>query len=355
MAVMRVVSILIVCFCSTGNGQRDPYSPGLLARRNALATMLAFFRRPGRRGRGNSHSEDDGVESSMELRGGGAKSSYLIDNSANVASVHVAAPNLVLNSAAAIIPHPEKAARRYELPPHNGGEDAYFIEAASGVLGVADGVGGWADSGVDPGIFSRQLMSYAAQEARAGVRDPKKIMYYAHSRTAAEGSSTALIVSLVPTGDGRGTTVLHAANLGDSGFLHLRNGEILFKSESQQHYFNAPYQLGAPGSSADQDSPLRAQFIERQDLRVGDVLVLGSDGLLDNLYPGQIAAIVFDGRSRSPDKLAEAIAEQAHSAAKRKHGRSPFGDEARRAGYQYDGGKLDDITVIVAVIEREMS
>ena len=36
-----------------------------------------------------------------------------------------------------------------------GGEDAWA--ASKSFLAVADGVGGWADRGVDPGLFSKQL------------------------------------------------------------------------------------------------------------------------------------------------------------------------------------------------------
>jgi protein phosphatase PTC7 len=44
------------------------------------------------------------------------------------------------------------------LRPHDdkvdkGGEDAFC--ATKTLLSVADGVGGWADHGVDPGIFSK--------------------------------------------------------------------------------------------------------------------------------------------------------------------------------------------------------
>lgn len=46
-----------------------------------------------------------------------------------------------------MIPHPSKAAK--------GGEDAIFVD--DNLLVVADGVGGWAQYGVDPGIFSRKL------------------------------------------------------------------------------------------------------------------------------------------------------------------------------------------------------
>lgn len=46
-----------------------------------------------------------------------------------------------------MIPHPDKAAK--------GGEDACF--ASDNVIAVADGVGGWADYGIDPGLYSKKL------------------------------------------------------------------------------------------------------------------------------------------------------------------------------------------------------
>ena len=62
-------------------------------------------------------------------------------------------PRLLLATGAAMIPHPAKQEK--------GGEDAYFI--AEHCLGVADGVGGWAEIGVDPGLYSSQLMDFAKQ------------------------------------------------------------------------------------------------------------------------------------------------------------------------------------------------
>lgn len=46
-----------------------------------------------------------------------------------------------------MIPHPKKA--------YKGGEDAYYAD--KGLLAVADGVGGWAESGIDPGLYSKEL------------------------------------------------------------------------------------------------------------------------------------------------------------------------------------------------------
>lgn len=52
------------------------------------------------------------------------------------------------------------------------------------------------------------------------------------------GSSTACIVVL-----DRRSHRLHTCNLGDSGFLVVRGGEVIHRSNEQQHYFNTPFQL----------------------------------------------------------------------------------------------------------------
>lgn len=55
---------------------------------------------------------------------------------------------LVFNFGVKMIPHIDKR--------HKGGEDAYAVQ--DDLLVVADGVGGWASEGVDPGLFSKQLV-----------------------------------------------------------------------------------------------------------------------------------------------------------------------------------------------------
>ena len=47
------------------------------------------------------------------------------------------------------IPHSEKIEK--------GGEDAWFVD--EDFMTVADGVGGWAEEGIDAGLYSRQLVS----------------------------------------------------------------------------------------------------------------------------------------------------------------------------------------------------
>ena len=41
-------------------------------------------------------------------------------------------------------------------------------------LGVADGVYGWKEQGIDSGVFSRQLMRHARDAIAAGQADPLK-------------------------------------------------------------------------------------------------------------------------------------------------------------------------------------
>lgn len=59
--------------------------------------------------------------------------------------------NLRMVAAAAMIPHVDKAGK--------GGEDAYcIVPMGLGAIGVADGVSGWAEEGIDPAEYSRTLM-----------------------------------------------------------------------------------------------------------------------------------------------------------------------------------------------------
>lgn len=98
---------------------------------------------------------------------------------------------LRLLSGACYFPHPEKEV--------TGGEDAHFICSEKQVFGVADGVGGWAEMGVDSGEYARQLMResmIAAQEEPTGCVDAARVLKKAYSKTTCRGSSTACILAL---------------------------------------------------------------------------------------------------------------------------------------------------------------
>jgi len=229
------------------------------------------------------------------------------------------------------IPHPAKVAK--------GGEDAYFLTTDMKVMGVADGVGGWGDIGVDPALYSRSLMEGAKLSAETPLspRDPVEIMSegYEYSRYV-QGSSTCCILVL----DGQ---QLRAANLGDSGFMVIRGLDIVYRTKEQQHSFNFPYQIGT-GSA---DKPQHAQRIT-VEVQPDDLIILGTDGLWDNLFDEDIIEVVANAPS-DPATIAQLIARQAHIVANDKDIISPFSKSARSNGYPLaTGGKLDDITVLVA-------
>lgn len=221
-----------------------------------------------------------------------------------------------------------------------GGEDAYLIEGTKWV-GVADGVGGWAASGVDAGIYSREFMSNCAMLARKdnGIPDPKSVIIRSVQLSTSVGTCTAVLAALY-------RQTLHVANIGDSGFLVVRNGEVLARSTPMQRGFNFPYQIGSDG-----DDPSIAETFE-VPVSTGDVVVLATDGLYDNLYEREIVDTVQAGVKQSvkPQEVAMWLVKLAHAVGLESNGRSPFSDAAMAAGYSWTGGKLDDVTVLVSYV-----
>ncbi|KAF7829692.1 putative protein phosphatase 2C 55 [Senna tora] len=246
---------------------------------------------------------------------------------------------LKLISGSCYLPHPDKE--------ETGGEDAHFICAEEQALGVADGVGGWADLGVDAGEYSRELMSHsvnAIKEEPKGSIDPARVLEKAHLSTKAKGSSTACIIALTDQG-------LHAINLGDSGFMVVRDGCTIFRSPVQQHGFNFTYQLES-GSNGDLPSSGQVFTVP---VAPGDVIIAGTDGLFDNLYNNEITAVVVHAvrAGLSPQVTAQKIAALARQRAQDKDRQTPFSTAAQDAGVRYYGGKLDDTTVLVSYITSE--
>jgi protein phosphatase PTC7 len=97
---------------------------------------------------------------------------------------------------------------------------------------------------------------------------------------------------------------LHTANLGDSGFLIARAKEggdtlqLLFKTPFQQHDFNTPFQLSTMGP----DEPWHAD-VEKFQVESGDILVMGTDGLWDNVYDADVLEALSSGST--PQQMAD--------------------------------------------------
>ena len=215
---------------------------------------------------------------------------------------------------------------------------------------------------MDPGIFSRAFMKAAGSECdrqpkgkptkkagqfvRGGGGQPVDIMAKGFAATQGIlGSSTACILCLHGS-----EGMLVAANLGDSGFLILRDGKVFFRSPSQQHRFNMPFQLGPYGSSL--DNPEQAEQFEIV-VELGDIIVLGTDGVFDNTFDEEIALVINTAvKARAtPAQMAKAVALLARKHAEDPDFQSPFSMEAAKVGFNFNGGKMDDITVIVSVVD----
>ena len=63
--------------------------------------------------------------------------------------------------------------------------------------------------------------------------------------------------------------------------------------QAQQHSFNCPYQLASPTKWPEADTADDADVYEVEMLP-GDVIVLGSDGLFDNMWNFELEAIIAE-------------------------------------------------------------
>ncbi|XP_062094002.1 probable protein phosphatase 2C 55 [Humulus lupulus] len=218
------------------------------------------------------------------------------------------------------------------------GEDAHFVCEDKQIIGVADGIGGWAKRGIDAGEYARQLMNRCINAiVDNDITHPRQILeeaFMANAKANIQGSSTACILRL-------NNGVLHAVNVGDSGFMLFRNNKFIYRSPTQQWRFNAPYQLGNS-----RDTPECAVEVKIAVIP-GDIIILGTDGLFDNMFVSDIEEVL-----RTPPNLSDAfwLAEYSRHYSLKKDRKSPFSEAATKAGQPCTGGKFDDITVIVARI-----
>lgn len=286
------------------------------------------------------------------------------------------------------------------------GQDAFFFsqvgDTESIAFGVADGVGGWVESGLDPADFSHGLCEYMACAARSWPHGfnttslhPKDLMQVAYDEVTEDasiegGGSTACLAVANPNGN------VEVANLGDSGFMHLGLNAVRHFTQPQTHAFNTPFQLSKTpqrmlvqmavfgGPSTLSDLP-KESSITHHEVRHGDVLVFATDGVWDNLSPQDALGIVSrhmvdlgawvenDGtlevgrnlaklvqasatqqadKTSLQAKVAVAIAKEAKQTGLNTRRDGPFAKEVQKyyPGENWHGGKPDDIAVVIAVV-----
>ncbi|KAF7986804.1 hypothetical protein HWV62_20434 [Athelia sp. TMB] len=170
--------------------------------------------------------------------------------------------------------------------------------------------------------------------------------------------------------------VLKIAHLGDCMGMLVRGEEIVWRSEEMWWAWNTPVQLGPLAPSR----PATHAHTFTLPIQRDDILILASDGLSDNLWdedvldevvrmrrsflPAAPAAedageVGLLGRRTLAGMLSEALCSRARRVSERRPSKStldekddevPFARRAREQGRAFRGGKVDDISVVVAVI-----
>ncbi|GIZ39960.1 hypothetical protein CKM354_000331900 [Cercospora kikuchii] len=290
------------------------------------------------------------------------------------------------------------------------GEDAFFASTIGRsqhhvAFGLADGVGGWQDQGVDPSEFSQALCGLMAGSANiyegldAGKScKPQELLQQAYDAVMANpripaGGCTASLG--VADQDG----MIETANLGDSGYLIFGPGKVAHRSIVQTHAFNTPYQMSKVpakmqaqyaifgGATYFSETPAQADIHSHQ-LKHGDVVLFATDGVWDNLSAQDTLQIVqrvmeeggywfrshnFPGaetmvndtmirslpreveekhhRSYLPGQIASAVMREAKVAGLDRRRDGPFAKEVNQRYPQegWEGGKPDDIAVVVCI------
>nr|XP_018667237.1 protein phosphatase PTC7 homolog [Ciona intestinalis] len=241
------------------------------------------------------------------------------------------------------------------------GDDACFVTyyKAADVLGVADGVGGWRAYGIDPSQFSKKLMDACEMMVKTGrfvPSQPADLLASGYNELLQDkvplaGSSTACLVVL-----DRSKQTLHTANLGDSGFMVVRKGEVVHRSTEQQHFFNTPFQLSVPPAEHREEvlnDAAEDADTTSFDLELGDIILTATDGLFDNMPDHAILkelARLKDNQYESIKQTVWNIAEQARDLSYDPDYLSPFAKQARKNGYPVTGGKPDDITILLSIV-----
>lgn len=254
-------------------------------------------------------------------------------------------------SSSRLSPEPEQQIEQQEDQAVRGNAD---------VIGVADGVGGWRAYGVDPGLFSAKLMESCERLVVAGYfscNQPSKLLAQGfremqENKQQIIGSSTACLMML-----SHRDLKLYTANIGDSGFLVVRQGEVVHRSQEQQHYFNTPFQLSLPPTELQSEVLAdRPESADQYEFSVedGDVILMATDGIFDNV-PDRMLVEEMDKVWQCKDEIrlqqcANSIALMARKLSRDPKFLSPFSVNALAAGLEAEGGKPDDITVLLATV-----
>lgn len=201
--------------------------------------------------------------------------------------------------------------------PNECGEDSFLVaeNLKKVAFGVADGVG------VNTKKFSTALMRHSTEliKSNAKIFNTADLIKLAFFRLVEESITTtkdvegASTVCAVPFD--KETGQVEYGNLGDSGFMLLspnENGNYLIKQKSKilQNTFNFPYQCALEYDGSFKDDGHKIELVGSITTKPNDVILVMTDGVMDNVYQSEIENLVTDTikLSKNPQVVAAEIA-----------------------------------------------
>mmetsp|Transcript_41594 Transcript_41594/g.93385 ORF Transcript_41594/g.93385 Transcript_41594/m.93385 type:complete len:434 (-) Transcript_41594:130-1431(-) len=276
--------------------------------------------------------------------------------------------------------HPRKATK--------GQKDADATLVSPMLSAVADGVSQIEEFGIDASELPNQILNAVEELAVAQLtpdevsrpstayRGPIALMREAYEATDAMGSTTVLLAVMDNSSKihGKIHPMIAVLSIGDCELLVLRRThgrssplEPIFHTEMQRidGHAQSPLQVARVDETVDPEftEDIAIEVIERGSAvhcvsaYEGDIVVMGSDGVFDNLFVDEIVKIVSDmlpkpgfGSKFEPadrhllGRIARRVVEESHA----KTSVGPF-------GYMPDapigkGGKVDDTSCVVAEV-----
>lgn len=190
--------------------------------------------------------------------------------------------------------------RQHPAKIRTGIVNADVVEEGLGHLGLCDGVSGCHHMGIPPHELPRELLrccrsqllrsADAAPEPGADEKEwITSVIRAAYDETRAQGATTLVLAAL------RNSRLVSAC-LGDSAMLVLRAGRVtgrlrvVFKSEPGRYDSRRPVQVQRLPGFGDEHAHgvIRGAVVDSTPVQSGDLVVLGSDGIFDNLSDDDI-------------------------------------------------------------------
>lgn len=261
----------------------------------------------------------------------------------------MAEPALRIEWGVSNVPHPDKG----------DGEDTWFVinDAYMPSAGVFDGVGAWQDENINPIYWSMAVADGCSSAIMDGITGPIAVLSEGYRNALGSGHEGSCTACLAVKNGPRSIAI---ANLGDSAVALYRDDELLFETQQQEYMFNYPYSLSSEKDAVPSDADRKLLT----KLKSGDIIILATDGLWDNLYHKEI--LKFLDNDLHPEDIAANLAVSAFHASNDNKRWAPFSQASVENLYsaspyaedpeftpppaplvEYMGGKPDDITVIV--------